>query len=167
MQGPHLVQMSSQKMAVVRTEGDPNVVGPKVMKPLYGSVYTLKSILKKKGIDFRVGALRARWPNAPNAPKDKWLGIWGLPVPNDTTSLPQKIPEVEVRLEVWDYGLVAEVLHKGPYSTEQNSILRLLDFIKDNGCEVVGSHEEEYLTKPTASVVKTIIRLPVRKLSDK
>ena len=36
-------------------------------------------------------------------------------------------------------------------------------FIEDSGCEIAGVHEEEYLTRPDAKVVKTIIRYPVKK----
>src|SRR5919199_1669464 len=115
-QEPRIVEMPRQKMAVVYTQGDPNVVGPTVLPALYRAVYTLKFANKKKGDDFKVGPLRARWPNLPHVPKDQWHGIWGLPIPDDTTSLPQKVPGVDVRIEAWEYGTVAEILHRGPFS---------------------------------------------------
>ena len=80
-QDPQIIDMPSQNMAVVYSKGDPNEVGPQVMPALFGSVYTLKFDLKKKGVDFKVGVLRARWPDAHSAPKDQWTGIWGLPIP--------------------------------------------------------------------------------------
>jgi hypothetical protein len=43
------------------------------------------------------------------------------------------------------------------------TVERLHKFIADSGYEVTGVHEEEYLTKPDAKVVKTIIRYEVRK----
>ncbi len=160
---PQIVEMPPQKMAVVRTEGDPNIVGAQVFPALYGSAYTLKFALRKKGVDFKVGALRARWPNAHIAPKDQWIGIWGLPIPDNTTALPQKVPDNEVKIEVWEYGTVAQVLHIGPWDAEEPTIVRLHDFIAQNGYEIAGTHEEEYLTTPHAKVQKTIIRYPVRK----
>jgi hypothetical protein len=160
---PQIIKMRSQKMAVVRTEGDPNIVAAKVLPALYGSVYTLKFSLKKKGADFKVGALRARWPNAHLAPKNKWIGIWGLPIPADTKTLPQKVAGVEVKIETWKYGTVAQILHIGPYSEELPTVQRLHQFIVESGYEIAGTHEEEYLTRPTARVQKTIIRYPIRK----
>ena len=161
---PEIVEMEPQKMAVVTSKGDPNVVGEKVFPALYGSVYTLKFDLKKQGLEtFKVAGLRARWPDAHLLPKDQWTGHWGLPVPNNTEVLPQKSPEAEVKLETWDYGTVAQILHIGAYSEEGPTIEMLHRFITEQGYEIAGVHEEEYLTSPRAKVQKTIIRYPVRK----
>lgn len=158
---PQITEMLPQKMAVVRTVGDPNVVGQGAMGALYGSVYTLKFALKKQGKEFKVPALRARWPDLPSTPKDQWTGIWGLAVPEDTETLPQKVPGTEVKLETWDYGTVAQVLHLGAYSEEGPTVERLHTFIAENGYSLAGVHEEEYLTPPGSKVQKTIIRYPV------
>jgi len=160
---PQILEMSSQKMAVVYMKGDPNKVMPEFLPALYGSVYKLKFDLKKKGIEFKVDKLRARWPNAHLVPKDEWLGICGLPIPEDATSLPQKVPNVEVKIETWEYGTVAQILHLGPYDQEYPTVERLHKFIADSGYEIAGVHEEEYLTSPDAKVQKTIIRYPIKK----
>ena len=162
-QAPQILNMLSQKMAVIYTKGDPNKVAAEFLPALYGSVYKMKFDLKKKGIEFKVSSLRARWPDAHLAPKNEWLGIWGLPVPENTTSVPQKGPDIEVKIEQWDYGTVAQILHIGSYSEEQPTVERLHKFIEENGYEIVGVHEEEYLTSPRAKVQKTIIRCPVKK----
>ena len=86
-----------------------------------------------------------------------------LPIPEETTSIPQKVPATEVKMEQWDYGTVAQILHIGPYSEEQPTVERLHKFIEDNGYEIAGVHEEEYLTSPQAKVQKTIIRYPIKK----
>jgi hypothetical protein len=160
---PKIIEMPAQKMAVVTTVGDPNVVAQQAIPALYGAAYTLKFALKKQGREFKVGALRARWPDIHPASKDQWVGIWGLPLPEDTTEVPQKVPGVEVKIETWEYGTVAQILHLGPYSEEPPTIQRLHEFIAANGYEIAGAHEEEYLTKPDAKVPKTLIRYPVRK----
>ena len=84
-------------------------------------------------------------------------------MPEATASLPQKVPGVEVSLETWQYGTVAQILHIGPYDQEEPTIDRLNRFIQDGGYEVAGVHEEEYLTSPDAKVQKTIIRYPIKK----
>ena len=161
---PQIMEMPPQKMAVVRAKGAPDKVFPEFMPALYGSVYTLKFDLKKKGLPtFKVSGLRARYPDAHLVPKDEWTHIIGLPIPEDTTSLPQKVAGIEVKIETWEYGTVAQILHLGAYDQEQPTVERLHRFIEDNGYEITGVHEEEYLTTPDAKVVKTIIRYTVRK----
>ncbi|MEE9202883.1 MAG: GyrI-like domain-containing protein [Dehalococcoidia bacterium] len=161
---PQMLEMASQKMAVVRGKGAPDKVFPEVMPALYGSVYTLKFDLKKKGMPtFKVSGLRARYPDAHLVPKEEWTHIIGLPIPQDTTSLLQKVPNVEVKVETWEYGTVAQILHLGPYDQEEPTIERLHKFTGESGYEIAGMHEEEYLTRPDAKVPKTLIRYPVRK----
>jgi len=161
---PQILEMPPQKMAVVTGTGAPDKVFPETMPALYGSVYTLKFDLKKRGLPtFKVSGLRARYPNVLLAPKDEWIHIIGLPIPEDTTALPQKVPDVEVKVETWEYGTVAQILHIGPYDQEGPTIERLHKFIEESGYEVAGPHEEEYLSRPDAKVIKTIIRYPIRK----
>jgi len=162
-QEPEIVKMAAAKMAVIETKGDPNVVAQEALGPLYGSVFTLKFDLKKKGVEFKVSGLRARWPNAHLAPRNEWIGIWGLPIPSSVRTLPQKVPGKEVKIEKWEYGTVAQILHLGPYSEEGPTVQCLHEFIAEKGYEIAGPHEEEYLTRPTAKVPKTIIRYVVRK----
>jgi hypothetical protein len=89
---PQMFEMPAQKMAVVEGRGAPDKVFSQLMPALYGSVYTLKFDLKKKGLPtFKVSAPRARYPEMSKDPKD-WHIIIGVPVPDDTTSLPQKVP---------------------------------------------------------------------------
>ncbi|MDP3879358.1 MAG: GyrI-like domain-containing protein [Dehalococcoidales bacterium] len=161
---PRILEMPPQKVGVVTGKGAPDKVFPELMPALYGSVYTLRFDRKKRGLPvFKVSGLRARYPDAVTMPKDKWTMIVALPVPDDTDSLPQKVAGTEVRLETWDYGTVAQILHLGAYDRETASIERLHRFIEDSGFEIAGDHEEEYLTRPDAKVPKTIIRYVVRK----
>ncbi len=163
---PQILEMPPQKMAVVHAKGAPDKIFPEYMPALYGSVYTLKFDLKKKGLStFKVSGLRARYPDAHLVSKDEWTMIIGLPVPEDTTSLPQKVAGIEVKLETWHYGTVAQILHLGAYDQEGATVERLHKFIKDSGYEIAGQHEEEYLTRPDAKVPKTIIRYPIKKSS--
>ena len=64
-------------------------------------------------------------------------------------------------------GVKLQVLHLGSYDQEEPAINRLLQFIEENGCEIAGMHEEEYLTTPDAKVPKTIIRYVVKKKREK
>jgi hypothetical protein len=162
---PQLVELPARTMAVVRTVGDPGVVGPRVFPALYGAVYPLKFALKKQGVDFRVEAPRARWFNGPDwrsVPRDEWTAAWALPVPADTGELVQKDPETPVKVETWDYGTVAQVLHLGTYAEEEPTIEALHAFIVGQGLDITGPHEEEYVSPPGSKAQKTIIRYQVR-----
>jgi hypothetical protein len=154
-------------MAVVYGKGAPDKVFAEVMPALYGSVYTLKFDLKKKGLPtFKVCGLRARYPDAHLLPKDQWTHIIGLPIPEDTTSLPQKVPGIEVKIETWEYGTVAQILHLGAYDQEYPTIERLRKFIAEKGYEIAGVHEEEYLSRPDVKVPRTLIRYPIKKKDE-
>jgi len=161
---PQILEMPRQKMAVVYGKGTPEKVFTRLMPALYGTVYTLKFALKKQGVPtFKVSGLRARYPDVHLVPMEEWTHVIGLPVPADTTSLPQKVGGTDVLLEDWAYGTVAQILHLGSYDQEEASLGRLHRFIEENGYEITGVHEEEYVTSPHAKVIKTIIRYRVKK----
>ena len=159
---PEIVTLPDQLVAVIYTRGDPNEQSDP-LAALYGTVYTLKFGRKKTEADFKVGPLRARWPGAHLLPKEEWLGIWALPIPEDVTSLPRKTPGFDVKIERWSYGSVAQILHTGSYLNESSDVQRLHEFIEASGYEITGAHEEEYLTSPKAKTQKTMIRYPVTK----
>jgi hypothetical protein len=162
---PEIVEMPARTMAVVRTFGDPNDLGEQVFKALYGAAYTLKFDLKKRGDDFKMEAPRARWfagENWKSVPREQWEAAWALPIPDGTTEVPQKVPEPPVNVETWEYGTVAQILHIGAYAEEEPTIDRLHAFIAEQGYEIAGPHEEEYLSRPGAKQQKTVIRYQVR-----
>jgi hypothetical protein len=159
---PEILDMPSQKMAVVYTKGDPSVAGSEKVPAIFASVNAVIPYYKEKGIEFPREPLRARWPDLGYLPREEWTGIWGLPIPFAVDSLPQEAEGVEVKIEVWEYGKVAQILHLGPYATEGPSVERLKEFVAKSGYEIIGTHEEEYLTLPGAPDPKTIIRYRIR-----
>ncbi|MBI2854620.1 MAG: GyrI-like domain-containing protein [Chloroflexi bacterium] len=163
---PVILDMPPQRMAVVQGKGSPDKVFSRVFPALFGSVYTLKFDLKKRGLEsFKVSYPRARYPDAHLQPKEKWSIIVGIPVPDNTTTLPQKERDIKVNLETWEYGTVAQILHLGPYDQEMETVERLQQFVTANGYEIAGPHEEEYQSRPDAKVLKTLIRYQVKKKS--
>jgi len=161
---PEILEMPARKMAVIYARGAPGEVFARVLPVLYGSVSLLKFDRKRSGDGaFKIGGLRARYPDAHLAPMEEWTNVIGLPVPEDTTYLPQKVGGAEIKIETWEYGTIAQIIHQGSYEQDTNSVERLHRFIIDSGYEIVGVHEEEYLTSPDARVPKTIIRYRIRK----
>ena len=163
---PHIITLPTQRMAVIHIKGDPNIVCSQYLPALYTTVYGLKKIFKGKGINFKVEKLRARWPDAEDLPKEEWLGLYALPIPNNTHTLPvqDKIAGVEVKIEDWEYGTIAQILHEGPYTEEEPTIKRLRDFVEGQGYQIIGDHEEEYIKGPLRTKperFQTIIRFRV------
>jgi hypothetical protein len=161
---PRLTEMGQRTMAVVHTRGDPERVAWPAIRALYATLEDVRVEAERRGGRVEIEALRARWLNAHAAPRENWVALWGLPVPDDTSSLRQVDPDCEVRLETWPYGLVAEVRHDGPFTTEPATVEGLQRFIGESGHHIAGPHEEEYLTPPGAPDQRTVIRYRVRPL---
>ena len=162
---PEIVETPARTMAVMHSVGDPTEVGEAVFKALYGAAYALKFDLKKRCVEFKVEAPRARWfagEDWGTLPREKWEAAWAIPLPEGTTEVPQKVPETPVSVERWEYGTVAQILHLGEYAEEEPTIRRLHTFIAEQGYEIAGPHEEEYLSRPGAKVMKTVVRYQVR-----
>lgn len=140
---PRISEMPNQKMLVVAAKGDPNVVGTKAFGILFSTYF--KTV---KGGKMQIP--RARWPHDLGTQLDEWQGLYALPVPESVDRLPELKPEpgFTVKLETWDYGTVAEILHVGPYNLEEPAVEKLKKFIHDSGYYIDGLHEEEYLKGP-------------------
>ena len=72
----------------------------------------------------------------------------------------------KVRLERYEEGPCAQILHIGPYSAEKPTIERLHAFIKEQGFQLRGKHHEVYLGDPRRTEpenLQTIIRQPIQK----
>jgi hypothetical protein len=62
-------------------------------------------------------------------------------------------------------GLVAQLVHHGPYAEEAPSIAALEAFVIEQGRVPVGPHTEVYLTDPGSTApadLRTLLRMPVR-----
>lgn len=144
LKNPQISTAPRQKMIAVQIKGDPNATAGKAAGLLYKNYY---KVAKSFGPP---PALRARWPKVIDTPKEEFIGIYGLPVPESAGPLTsqEKETDLEVKIDYWEYGKVAEILHVGPYSEEIPTIERLKKFIDDSGYKIVGAHEEEYLKGP-------------------
>lgn len=164
---PRIVTLPPQKVLVVTATGDPDAVGGEAIGLLMSTYFRLDGV-PKSGPD--VPAPRARWPLGSDTPRDQWVGVYAMPVPETVTALPDGVSkgDLTVELTTWEYGEVAEVLHVGPYETEESTVSGLHDFIARGGYEIAGDHEEEYLRGPGAwfagdpAAYLTLIRYAVR-----
>jgi hypothetical protein len=69
-----------------------------------------------------------------------------------------------VRIERFEEGLCAQLMHHGPYASEGPDIARLHDFAAAQGLRLRGRHHEIYLSDPRKCApqkMRTILRQPV------
>jgi hypothetical protein len=158
LKDPQIRKMPDKvKMLVVEKKGDPNIVAGTAFSTLFSTFFSLPGV--------NMAPPRARWLNQLTDPRNEWLGLYALPLSDSVISLQLQVKGVKI--DYWEYGEVAEILHVGAYSEENPTIEKLLAFIAEQGYEITGPHEEEYLkgpeSGPEASKYMTIIRYQVRK----
>jgi hypothetical protein len=157
LKDPRITTKPNQKMLVVESRGDPAEAAGPAFSKLFGSFFKIPGV--------RMAPPRARWLNPPTDPREDWVGLYALPLPESVSELPAGMEGV--RIETWEYGDVAEILHIGPYSEEEPTIERLHQFISTQGYEIAGPHEEEYLRAAGMGNIppeeyQTIIRYQLR-----
>ena len=163
---PQISEKASQKMLVYEAVGNPNETVGEAFGAIFSTFFKLK-----KAHDMDMAAPRAKWPKSADTPKDEWVGIYAIPVAESVVEVPAKAlsEHPALRIETWEYGEVAEILHKGSYASEGPTVEQLHQFITESGYEIVGLHEEEYLKGPgmfgpgNPDKYYTIIRYPVAK----
>lgn len=157
------------------------------MASLYPVAYTLHFALKKLGVDAPVGALEGLYwigTKGPINPEDfaapdlagRWAWRLLLPVPAlaedqdiaaaiDQVRAKKSPPTIDqLRVERWTEGLVAQLMHIGPYDAETPTIEALHAAIVERGLRPTGCHHEIYISDPNrtaAAKLKTVIRQPV------
>ncbi len=163
------------------------------VEALYALTYTIK-MSKMSGqqpagyIDYVVPPLEGLWDSGTvglDADRSKWQWTSMIRQPDFVTdavfrwaldAAAKKKPEVDfsrVRFATYDEGLCVQMMHIGPFSTEQATIDAISAFIAQNGlvddCGIgftARRHHEIYLGDPrrlAPEKLKTVLRHPVRK----
>lgn len=164
-------------------QGDPNTSRDykDAIEALYALSYTLRFALKKgQGLQYRVGPLKGLWwaedlTAFDTDRKGEWMWTMMIAQPDaltrerfevarDEIGRKKELPAIaRARLERFEEGSCAQVLHVGPFSAEGPTIAMLHAFIQDQGYSINGKHHEIYLSDPRRSAPekwKTIIRQP-------
>lgn len=163
--GPEIIEMPSQRMAALYARGRPDLVLPRAVSTLLESLYALRfARARQGGTPFPIGRLRVRFPDAHLLPVEEWTTVIGLPVPEDTRTLPQRIGGGTVRLETWEYGTVAQIDRSALGPAGEQALETLLRFITESGHTIIGVHEEEYRAGENATLTAEVIRYRVRPL---
>lgn len=184
---PEIVEFPPIKILALSGHGAPESKDfEQAVQALYGSFYTIKFGRKKAGLgpDFSGGPLEGLWWMGDNTgfdqtKRDDWQWQVFLWVPDfisqkdlDTALelLKKKKPNPaleKVRLELFDEGQAAQILHIGPYSAEAPTIEKLHAYVESQGFRLRDKHHEIYMSDPRRSKpekLKTIIRHPIEKV---
>jgi len=180
---PTIVDVPPLQYLMVDGSGDPNI-SPRfreAMTGLYPVAYTLRFAIKaEEEVAYSVMPLQGLWwlPDGDfdfNV-KDRWIWTLMIMQPDYVTkerfaaareSAKRKEPLPifdELRLEVYEEGLAAQIMHIGPYADEAPNIEKLHAFIHEQGYSLRGKHHEIYIGDPNRSApekLKTIIRQPI------
>jgi hypothetical protein len=181
---PEIIDVPSGNFLTIVGKGEPGGEAySAALQALYGLSYTLKFKCKAEGRDFTVMALEGLWwwddpsifdlENAPAREEWNWKSMIRQPDFVTGEMLEEIRHEVrekrglavdDVVLETFHEGLSAQIMHRGPYSEEGPTVMRLHEFITGEGYRMRGHHHEIYLSDPRRSKpenIKTIIRQPV------
>ena len=161
------------------------------VQALYGISYTLKFMLKKRktnAIDYPVMALEGLWWVEDSifdiTVKDNWFyTLMIMQPPLITKDLFEEAREQvrkkkgdspalsKLKLDYFEEGLCAQVMHIGPYTTEPATIERMRNFMSENGYHdkvgPQGKHHEIYLGDPRKAdpaKLKTVLRHPIEQI---
>ena len=180
---PRLVRVPLLRFLCIDGSGDPNTAPAfeTAVQALYSVSYTMKFAVKKAGgPQFKVAPLEGLWwaeDMSTFTTGDKSAWDWTLMIhqPDAVTDelVERAAAEVaekkslpaaqQLRMEPFEEGAAAQVMHLGPYSSEGPTIARLHDYIREQGFALAGKHHEIYLGDPRRAApekLRTIIRQP-------
>jgi hypothetical protein len=180
-----LVEVPPLNFLMVDGAGDPNASSDlqSAVEALYDVSYTIKFLLKdKQSLDYGVMPLEGLW-DAQDPTRfsleDKASWKWTLMImqPKYVTLelVQQGIEKVQkkkksppiisrIRMETFQEGLSAQILHVGPFGDLGPTIEKLHKFAQEKGHALRGRHHEIYLSNPSRTApekLKTILRQPV------
>jgi hypothetical protein len=182
-----LVEVPEMQFLMVDGHGDPNTAKEyqDALEALYAVAYKLKFHSKKQlGRDYTVPPLEGLWwaedmdHFTTNLDKSQWDWTMMIMTPEWITEehfaeavaaagKGKDLPSLElVRLECYNEGLSAQILHIGSYDDEAPTLARLHnEWLSANSLTENGKHHEIYLSDPrrvAPEKLKTVLRQPVR-----
>ncbi len=183
-----LVDVPKMRFLMIDGSGDPNDSREfqEAVEALYGLSFTVKFMLKRRGAerDYTVPPLeglwwvegggmfnmeeRESWRWTLMIMQPDWVNAALVGEARSELQKRKKPPALEkVRLEDFQEGLSAQIMHIGPYAEEQPTLEKLHRFAEENGYRLRGKHHEIYLSDPRRvdpRKMRTVLRHPVEKL---
>ena len=182
-----LVDVPPMNFLMLDGSDDPNTSPDYVaaIEALFTLSYALKFRVKKSqaGVDYAVMPLEGLWwaddPNQfgmQDKANWKWTAMIVQPPYVTAALVAEMLAEThkrtglaaleKIRFASYPEGLSAQIMHIGPYATEEPTIARLHGFIAENGYTPRGKHHEVYLKdarRTAPEKLQTVVRQPVEK----
>jgi hypothetical protein len=180
------LDLPARRFVMIDGDGTPGLVAFTPRMPgLYATAWTLRFALKRRAIVTKVGPLEGLWWTtdqltdldaifAADRGVWRWTLMIALPDEADDDEIDRALAAGQAKLEAplaenlrvesFDEGRVAQLLHLGPYAAERPSIERLHAAVAAAGLALRGRHHELYLGDPRTSApdrLRTILRHPV------
>lgn len=188
---PQLVDIEPARYLSLRGKGDPSSEDfTRHIQAIYPVAYGVKAIFKAKDKDFVVSKLEGQWWydeekfkgfNMDDAmmgvPRSEWEFRLLIRMPDYVekedveqaieTTINKKGIELARNIEFFkmEEGKCVQAMHIGPFDTEQETLTKMLDFIREHKLGRNGLHHEIYLSdfrRVAAEKLKTILREPVK-----
>lgn len=186
---PEIVDIPPMQFLMLDGRGDPNTVPEytAAVQALYSTAYTIRFALKNAGIaEYSVPALEGLWwvdelDAFSYIERRNWRWTMMIMQPDVVTREVFEAGRTEalrkkgeaaielIRLESFDEGLAAQIMHIGPYSAEPPTIEHLHRFVEDSGYRLRDKHHEIYLSDPRRTdpaKMKTVLRHPVERIAE-
>lgn len=177
------LEVPKLQYAMIDGYGNPNTspLFQDAVEQLYNISYKIKFLAKGEGRDYTVMPLEGLWwaddmNQFSVERKDEWKWTLMILQPDFITeeAFQKAVHEVQkkrtisesLRLETFDEGLSAQILHLGSYAEEGPTVEKLHREILNQGFQLRGKHHEIYLGDPRKAEpakLKTIVRQPVSK----
>jgi hypothetical protein len=183
---PVLVEIPSFEFVMIDGSGDPSTSldYQSAIAALYGVSYPVAITMRRAGqLDVKVGPLEGlwwadnldvfqpatqdraswRWTMMIRQPDDVAGGVYDAAIAKTAKKLGASVAS-RVRIERFEEGLCAQLMHRGPYADEGPNIARLHDFVAAQGLRLRGHHHEIYLSDPRRCAphkMRTVLRNPV------
>jgi hypothetical protein len=181
-----LLRIPSHRFAMIDGEGPPVPEAFQARIPgLYTTAYGLRFALKRRGVPGRVGPLEGLWWTTDGATdldqifagdRSTWRYTLMIALPDEATEAElaehleagraKLVPGFAdaLRIEPFEEGPVAQIMHIGPYAEERPTIDRMHEQIAEAGLRPLGRHHELYLGDPQRSApekLRTLLRQQV------
>ena len=178
------VDVPDMNFLMIDGQGNPNTAEEFQVKTeaLYAVAYTVKFMAKAlpSPLDYTVMPMEGLWWSddmddfiAGN--KDNWK--WTIMIMHPDVITPEMIQDAinqaskkkenpyfnELRFEPYSEGKAVQIMHIGPYNTEDENIVKIHAYIKENGHQLSGLHHEIYLSDPRRTAPekwRTVVRQP-------
>ena len=188
---PELLTIGKAQFLSITGKGDPSgKTYADKLQALYSVAYAVKFLYKAMDKDFVVAKLEGLWSfdedkyaglsadEAPlKIPRSEWNYRMLIRIPDFVTReqleravktvVNQKQISLAAEIERFEMeeGKVVQMLHKGPFSEEPETLKQIVAFCEEHRLSKNGLHHEIYLSDPRKTApekLKTILREPVK-----